>query len=281
MTMLPRAAALSMLAALVAAAPPLQAETLLERGDYLMNTIVACGNCHTPIGPEGPGPELSGGLPFDMEPFTAVAPNITPDPTTGIGAWSDAEIARAIREGIGRDGRLLAPLMPTRFYQHLSDRDLAAIIAYLRQVEPVVNETPATVFRMELPPAWVPPVDSVAEPDRSDTLAYGEYLATIGHCMECHTPLDPHGHPQAARQGAGGMPFPGPWGVSVSANITSHPEAGIGSWTDEDIARAITHGIGRNGEALNPPMGFAYYAGIAADDLTALIAWLRTVPPQE
>jgi len=260
---------------------PAQAESLLERGDYLMNTIVACGNCHTAMGPEGPGPELAGGLPFELPPFTTWAANITPDPETGIGDWSDAEIGRAIREGIGRDGQLLAPVMPAAFYRHISDRDLAALIAYLRQVEPVSNSLPETEFRMELPPAWVEPVESVAEPDRDDPLAYGAYLARIGHCLECHTPLDAEGHPQPERAGAGGMEFPGPWGVSVSANISSHPELGLGAWSDAEIKRAIAGGIGRDGRDLLPPMGFAYYAGMTEADLDALVAWLRTLPAVE
>lgn len=258
-----------------------RAESLLERGDYLMNTIVACGNCHTTMGPDGPGPELAGGLLFDFPPFTTWAANITPDRETGIGDWSDAEIGRAIREGVGRDGRLLAPLMPAAFYQHISDRDLAALIAYLRQVEPVSNGLPETEFRMALPPAWVEPVASVAEPDQGDPVAYGAYLARIGHCLECHSPIDGHGQPQPERAGAGGMEFPGPWGVSVSANITAHPELGLGTWSDAEIKRAIAEGIGRDGRKLMPPMGFAYYAGMTEADLDALVAWLRTLPAKE
>lgn len=268
-------------AGLIATGASVQADELLDRGAYLMNTIVACGNCHTPMGPEGPGPELSGGLPFDLPGFVSYAANITPDPETGIGDWSDEEIGRAIREGIGRDGELLAPVMPAEFYQHLSDRDLAAIIAYLRQVEPVVSAVPETEFEMELPPAWVEPVASVPEPDHEDPVAYGAYLAEIGHCMECHTPRDDQGHLDLERMGAGGQVFPGPWGESASPNITPHPKVGIGEWSDAEIKRAITQGISRNGQKLQPPMAFAYYAGITDADMEALIAWLRTVPPAE
>ena len=73
--------------------------------------------------------------------------------------------------------------------------------------------------------------------------------------------------------------FPGPWGVSVSAIITSDGEDGLGDWTDEEIVRAITEGISRDGTPLFPPMGFGYYANMTADDLAALVAYLRTVPP--
>lgn len=267
--------------AMSAIGAPVQADDLVERGAYLMNTIVACGNCHTTMGPNGPGPELAGGQAIATPLFTAYAANITPDSETGIGEWSDAEIGRAIREGIGRDGRLLAPVMPAEFYQHISDGDLAAIIAYLRQVAPVANAVPETELPMELPPAWVEPVASVPQPDNSDSLAYGEYLAQIGHCMECHTPRDERGHLQLDRLGAGGQEFPGPWGTSVSANITPHPKAGIGAWSDGQIRRAITQGIDRDGVQLMPPMAFGYYAGISDEDLDSLIVWLRSIPPQE
>ncbi|HLW27277.1 MAG TPA: cytochrome c [Kiloniellales bacterium] len=240
------------------AAAGAQAEDTLQRGAYLVNTVMACGNCHTSVGPAGPGPELAGGLPFELPSFTTYAANLTPDRKTGIGDWSDQEIGRAIREGIGRDGRLLAPVMPAEFFQHLSDQDLAAVISYLRQLEPVRNEVPPSIFRMPLPVTWVEPITAVAEPDRSDPVAYGAYLGQIAHCMECHTPRDDQGHLDLARLGAGQHEFIGPWGVSVSANITPNAETGIGGWSDAEIKRAITEGISRNGYELRPPMAFSY-----------------------
>ena len=94
----------------LAAAAATAAETQPERGRYLMSSIVACGNCHTPMGPNGPlpGQELAGGTVFDEQPFTAYAPNITPDKDTGIGSWTDAQIATAIRDGRRPDGSLIA-----------------------------------------------------------------------------------------------------------------------------------------------------------------------------
>src|SRR5271156_5851285 len=96
-------------AALLTVAPPLRAETPFERGAYLMGSIVACGNCHTVQGPNAPaaGRELSGGTKFDEAPFTAYAPNITPDRETGIGGWTDAQIIAAIREGKRPDGTVI------------------------------------------------------------------------------------------------------------------------------------------------------------------------------
>ncbi|MCP4328481.1 MAG: cytochrome c [Alphaproteobacteria bacterium] len=259
------------------------AEALLERGTYLMQGIVACGNCHTPQGPEGPveGMELAGQFLIEMgDAFTAYAPNITPDPETGIGAWSDADIATAIREGRRPDGSIIGPPMPIELYRDISDRDVAAIIAYLRSVPAVRNEVPRSTYNIPLPPAYGPPAESVAEVPRDDMVAYGAYLAgPLGHCIECHsTPVD--GRPDFEHHlGAGGFVLEGPWGLAVSRNITPHPEDGIGHWTDAEIKRAITEGIRADGDPLSPPMGFGYYRNLDESDLDAIVAYLRTLPP--
>jgi mono/diheme cytochrome c family protein len=118
---------------------------LAERGNYLVNTIMACGNCHSPREANGQlilEKAFSGGLTFNTPAFVATAPNITPDPETGIGSWSDAEIKRALVEGMRPNhGRLagvpLAAIMPANFYKALLPDDLDAIVAYLRTVKPV------------------------------------------------------------------------------------------------------------------------------------------------
>ena len=91
----------------------------------------------------------------------------------------------------------------------------------------------------------------------------------------------PGGREFAAKLGAGGFEFPGPWGVSVSRNITQSKTKGIGGWTDAEIKRAITQGIGRDGSHLKPPMGYHYYATVTPGDLDAVVAYLRTVPAKE
>jgi mono/diheme cytochrome c family protein len=115
---------------------------------------------------------------------------------------------------------------------------------------------------------------------RDDAVAYGAYLAgPLGHCIECHTLLV-EGQPDFAhRLGAGGNRFHGPWGVSVSRNITPDPATGIGNLTDDQIKRAITQGIGADGSPLRPPMGFPYYTNLRTADLDALVAYLRSLPP--
>jgi hypothetical protein len=81
--------------------------------------------------------------------------------------------------------------------------------------------------------------------------------------------------------GRGGFEFQGPWGVSVSRNITSHKDKGIGGWSDAEIKRAITQGVRKDGTRLKPPMGYEFYARMTDEDLSAVVAYLRTVPAKE
>ena len=262
-----------------------QAESRLERGRYLMSSIVACGNCHTPQGPNGPlpGMELAGGLKFDEKPFTAYASNITPDKETGIGKWTDAQLTRAIREGKRPDGHvsgsLIGPPMPFALYRDLSDNDVKAIIAYLRAAKPVKNKVAKSDYRMPLPPAWGPPVGKVADVSPKDQVAYGKYLAwPAGHCVECHSSPGAQGGPDLENKlGAGGFPFTGPWGVSVSTNITP---TGLAKYSDADLKKVITTGVRPDGSKLKPPMAIPYYAKMKPADLDALVAYLRTLPPK-
>jgi mono/diheme cytochrome c family protein len=265
------------------------AETPLERGQYLIGSIMGCGNCHTPVGPNGPnGPimdkALSGGPPLEENLFTAVPSNITPDPQTGIGKWTNAQIKVAIRRGKRPDGTLLGPPMPFGQYRGIADSDIDAVVAYLRTVPAVHNAVAKSTYNIKLPPTWGPPIDKpIAAPPASDKLAYGAYLAgPLGHCVECHTPMGPdHRHQFATLLGAGGMQFNGPWGLSVAKNITADPEQGLGKWTDAEIERAIRAGIDKDGHPLKPPMGYGCYSKISADDMAALIAWLRSLPAKK
>jgi mono/diheme cytochrome c family protein len=279
---------------LLAAIGGARAESPAARGNYLVNTIMACGNCHSPRGADGKiiaARALSGGLKFDTPPFNATAPNITPDRETGIGSWSDAEIKRALVEGMRPEhghlaGAPLAAIMPANFYKALLPEDLSAVVAYLRTVKPVRNQVPDPVYKA--------PVHRLAYPDAeagftrarlTDPVRRGAYLATIGHCMECHATWSRGVSDFGKGLGGGGRAFPPPEGVpagtpdSIAANITSDPKSGIGAWTDQEIVRAITHGVGRDGRPLKPPMAYDYYAALKPADLADIVAYLRTVPP--
>lgn len=271
----------------------------VERGRYLVNTILACGNCHTPKAVDGQpiaGKELSGaGLSFSAPFFVGAASNITPDQETGIGNWSDDELKRAITQGLRPDhGRLagvpLAPMMWVAFYKAMTAGDLDAVVAYLRSVPAVRNEVPLSEYKRQMPRQPYPDAEKgFTDADMRDPVRRGAYLVTIGHCMECHTPAKDGKTLYEQALGKGGKPYgpglvkgyPVDWAGSVSRNISSHPEAGIGRWTDDEIKRAIAKGISRDGRQLKPPMGFLWYAGLTDTDLDAIVAWLRTLPALE
>jgi mono/diheme cytochrome c family protein len=257
---------------------------LVKRGDYLVNGILTCGNCHSPKGPTGdiPGKLFSGGLSWDEPPFKVTAPNITQDKETGIGKWSDADIKKLLRTGLLPNGVHIAMIMPTGFYHIMTERDVDAVVAYLRTLKPISNKVADPIYKMPQAEHVLPGGEKpYTEAMMSDQLKKGFYLATIAHCMECHTPMGPRGREFATKLGTGGFEFPGPWGVSVSRNITSSKTKGIGGWTDDEIKRAITTGVSRDGSKLKPPMGFHYYSTVTADDLDAVVAYLRTVPATE
>lgn len=251
----------------------------VERGDYLVNTIMGCGNCHTPIGPQGfdTSKALAGRLVDDSPAMHAVSANITPG--GAVKEWTDAEFMKAIREGIRPDGSLIGPPMPFEVYGGISDDDLASIVAYLRTVPAVENDPGKSTYNIPLPPAWGPPIASVAAVPEGVTVEYGEYLAgPLGHCTVCHTPQLPTGQFDFANNlGAGGMEFAGPGGTVVSANITPN---GLGKYTDEQLATLITKGTRPDGSVLSPPMPTYFLANLKPDDVKALILYLRQLPPK-
>jgi mono/diheme cytochrome c family protein len=269
-------------------------EEPLERGRYLVETVAFCGICHNSRGPDGrmvPGMELAGGrvMPLnewrlvlpDLPPgdIRAVAPNITPDPETGIGQWTDAQIATAIREGRRPNGSLIGPPMPIHLYRGLSDHDLTAIVAYVRSVPPKHNAiTQRSTYPFTVEP-YGPQTDHVADP-ADDPVARGAYIAgPLAHCIACHTPLVSVAKWDWTRTGAGGVPFEGPSGIVMSRNITP---AAIGDWTDQQIRNVLTTGVGHDGRALHPAMSAraAVFSRYTDRDMRDLIAYLRSLPPQ-
>jgi cytochrome c553 len=272
--------------ALICATMGASAETLVERGGYLVNHVMGCGNCHSPRVNGVPTPGLSGGVQLFNEPwFTVKGANLTPDRDTGLGAWSDDDIKRAITQGLRPDGTPLAEVMPSAFYRILTPRDLDAIVAYLRTVPPIRNQVPAPVYKAAAPASAYPPAATrLGEADLDDPLRRGLYLSTLAHCMACHSRISidaPADYVTAF--GKGGRLFKGPWGETRTANISADSKAGIGAWSDADLRRALTEGVRPDGRALNPPMidYIAYYRTWNAADIDALVAWVRTIPPVE
>lgn len=271
------------LVAQIAGAQAQTQTTLVQRGDYLVNTIMSCGNCHTPRGPGGVmvmEKQLSGGLRFDEPVFDVTASNITPDKETGIGNWSDADIKKLMTTGFRPDGVQVAPIMPFAFYKTMLPRDLDAVVAYLKSIPAVKNQVAAPVYKVAVKATPYPDAQKhMSEAEMRDPVARGRYLAMIGHCMECHTPMAKGHHEFTTAFGKGGREFPGPWGRSISANITSSKKSGLGNVSDAAIKRAITQAIGHDGRPLKPPMAYELYAKMTDEDLTALVAWVRSLPP--
>src|SRR5262249_22979268 len=123
----------------------------LERGQYIFKNLSGCVDCHSvhdltsPDHPVAANMQGSGQvMPFDDLPGRVVAPNITSDRQTGAGDWTDDQIARAIREGIGHDGRTLFPMMPYENYRHMSDEDLASVVVYVRSLPAIPHQLPST-----------------------------------------------------------------------------------------------------------------------------------------
>jgi mono/diheme cytochrome c family protein len=260
------------------------AETLSERGAYLANGILACANCHTPRDANGPvaSKALSGGRVFDTPAFKVFSSNITPDKETGLGSWSDTELKTFMITGDRPSGVPVAPIMPTAYYKALTPRDLDALIVYLRSVAPIRNEVAAADYKKPFGHEEAPFADKrLTEADMSDPVKRGMYLVTLGHCLECHTPDAAGKHDYQNAAGKGGRTFMGPWGESRSSNITSDKTAVLGGWSDDEIKRAVTQGMSRDGRKLKPPMAFAAYAGLTPQDQDAIVAFLRTLPARE
>jgi mono/diheme cytochrome c family protein len=271
-------------AALAAAATTVCAQTPLERGKYLVEGILTCGNCHTPRGPKGVldkgrlhagGPQI-----WDTDEYTVRPTNITPDKETGIGSWSTDDVKRSIRDGRRPNGQQLSPQMPYGFYKIFTPSDLDAVVAYVLAQPPVRNSVAPPVYKVKQMHVDIPPGAEKPMPEgaMNDPVKRGFYLVTIGHCMECHTPSVNGRRDYKNNLGTGGYQMKGPWGVSVSRNITAHKENGIGAWTDDEIKRAITKGVRKDGTKLLPPMGYEWYATMTDADLNAIIAYLRTIP---
>ena len=213
-------------------------------------------------------------------PGQVVAPNLTPDPETGSGTWSDDALARAIREGIGHDGRTLFPMMPYQGYRHMPDEDLASVIVFLRSLPPVRNPLPKTeiIFPVKylIRSAPEPVTDPVATPDISDPVKRGKFLVTIARCEDCHSPVN-RGEPIPGLDMSGGQVFEGPWGRVASANLTPDP-SGIPYYDEVLFLQAMRTGYVK-ARAINQIMPWPHYGGMTDDDLKAIFAYLKTLKP--
>lgn len=263
----------------------------IARGKYLVEHVAACVGCHSPIDESKPGdPPIPGKLgagrdfgPFGDAPFRLRAHNLTPDPETGIGAWSDGEVVRAMREGVGKDGHALFPQMPYQTYaKTLSDDEALAIVAYLRTIPAVKNDPgvtevkfPVSMFIRGAPQ----PLTASPPPPPTEKLARGRWLLEVASCHDCHDGMTPRMEKIPGKELAGGARFPVPGkGDVFAANLTSDQATGLGAYSDEDILRALTEGKNKSGRFLYV-MPWSYYSGMTKEDKEALVLALREVKP--
>ncbi len=257
----------------------------LKRGEYLVRAVTGCLFCHSAQDEKSSdvpvlvGSEGAGRVFVESGKVLVVAPNITPDPETGIGKWSDDAIARAIREGISADGRPLVPIMGYEEFRPLSDEDLAAVVVYIRSLPRAHNVLPRTnlpfplsrVIHMFPQPVTAP----MPQPDLSTPVKRGEYLTQIGRCRACHTPRTPPPMIQriVGMELAGGSVFEE--GVA-SANIT--PDAsGIGYYDEALFLQVLRTGHVKARRLKVMP--WWEYRNMTDEDLKSVFAYLRTVKP--
>jgi mono/diheme cytochrome c family protein len=262
---------------------------IVERGRYLAYGPAGCAYCHVPRDrwAELDKTELpmSGNHMFRLPFGDLYAPNLTPDPETGIGRRSDGELARILRYGVRADGRAAFPFMA---FQDMSDEDLTAVISFLRTQPAVRQAVPA--HRLSLlgkvlmafaitptGPTSTPRATSPATP----SIERGEYLATkISSCVECHTDRDPRSGQFVGPKFGGGqrMDLADPTRIAVPPNLTPDPKTSpVGSWTED-----VFVGRFRMGETLaGTPMPWGAYARMTDDDVRSIYRYLRTLPPYE
>lgn len=272
-----------------AAAPPPAHEPvgespLVTRGRYLAN-VAGCVVCHTPRKPEGPDQSkaFAGGFEWEETFGTWRSPNITQDERTGIGDWTDAQIATAIRKGIRPDGERLLPVMPYRAYAALSDEDMTALVMFLKTVKPIENEVARAKLELPLPP---PPKTRGFPPDENDELSLGKYLASIMACAECHTPMGKKGL-DMSKAFAGGfhwkMKPPYGKGDLYSPNLTPDEKTGLADYTKKDISKALTEMKKKDGSPILPPMTFFQHgwSKMKEKDIEAVAAFIDSLEPVE
>ncbi len=260
---------------------------VVARGEYLVYGAASCAYCHVPREDwerldKGERLPLTGHYLFPLPFGDLYSPNLTPDPVTGIGARSDAELARVLRYGVRADGRAAFPLMEIR----LSDEDLTAVVSYLRLQAPVPHAVPEhelTWFGKALMAFAIAPGSlSKAPPERSPagaTVERGAYLANdVSSCVSCHTDRGPDG-------ALVGPPFGGGQRLDVAAdsakvfvapNLT--PDAAtspVGQWSEDTFVARFRMGP----QIPGTPMPWGAFARLTDEDVRAIYRYLRSLPP--
>jgi mono/diheme cytochrome c family protein len=281
-------------AASLAPAPEFHAEPStqrLARGKYLVEGTAHCFECHGEsdfgggLGQPKPGTEGAGQIIKDednndkMFPDGIIVPNITPDKETGAGTWTDAQFERAIRHGIGHDGRKLIYFMPYAFFRSMTDEDLASVIVYIRSLPAVKNSLPKMRLGYEVKTDMQSAMEPTLPPDATEQIRHGWYLVRIAQCNSCHTPYDEKGNPLTDQMFGGGLRLVGAWGDVVTPNITCHP-SGISHYDVSMFIKTIHTGRSSAGvRDLATIMPYSYFRKMSDDDLSSIFAYIHSVKP--
>jgi len=273
---------LSMAQGTSAAPDPGGEQALIEQGRYLA-TAGDCMACHT----VKDGPAYAGGYSVQSPLGSIYATNITPSKTAGIGNYTEAQFARALRDGVRADGAHLYPAMPYTAYAQLTDQDVHALYVYfMKGVEPVDQQ----VAKTELPFPFNIRISMAAwnlmflnrerfqpDPAKSEQINRGAYLVNgLAHCSTCHTPRNALMAEQGSRFLGGGA-----LGAWYAPNISPDPN-GIGGWTDAELLQYLKTGRAEGKAQAAGPMAEAVqksFQHMTQADLEAMVAYLRTVKP--
>ena len=260
--------------------PASKQEKMLSHGRYLVEAVAICFECHSERDLTKPGWPILPGKAGDGRILQGegtvgqlVAPNITPDKETGIGKWSDSDIMRALIGGVRPDGRPLNPEMPYLYFRAFSEYDLRSIVAYLRSILPVRHPLPDNPQFT----AKAPAIAMLSLKRKKDSLQIrrGEYLVRIGGCETCHTPTRDSSFIQGL-EFAGGTPFDHGGTTSASSNLTPSI-SGLHFTQDEVIAVMRSGKFG--GRPIYSAMPWLFYGNMTDEDLKAVYAYLRALPP--
>lgn len=273
-------------AAKTAAQPARNAQqALIERGKYLAQAG-DCIACHTV-----PGGKIFAGNRAMPTPFgTLYAPNITPDPDTGIGKWSADDFFKMMRTGRSRNGDLLYPAMPFASYTKVTRADTDAIYAYLRSVPAVRQASRQHDLRFPynnraLLIGWRTLYFKEGEyvPDKTKSAEWnrGAYLVEgLGHCAMCHTPINALGGSSQERAFQGGLIPMQNW---YAPSLTSNKEAGLGNWEIQDIIDLLQKGVSNRGTVYGPmaEVTFNSLQFLTTEDVRAMAVYLKSLPADQ
>jgi alcohol dehydrogenase (quinone), cytochrome c subunit len=275
------------------AAAPVAASDTLERGAYLARAA-NCAGCHTarPEDRQSQARPFAGGVPIESPFGTIWSSNITPDKTHGIGAYRYEDFARALRDGIARDGTRLYPAMPYPSFSKISDEDMHALYAYFMQgVEPVASAAPVTHLPFPYDQRWAllfwnmafaPNARFQPSPARDAQWNRGAYLVqSLGHCGACHTPRGPAYNERGYDESSSTYLTGGTDGIGYASPLTGHMGAGLGRLTAQDIAALLKTGHGAGivpiGSMVQVVEDSTQY--LSNEDLLAIASYLKSLPP--